>query len=52
VTQSYKLFHALRERGKEVKMFLYPVPGHFPADPYRARVIDRRWMEWFADRLK
>lgn len=52
VTQSYKLFHALRERGKEVKMFLYPVPGHFPADPYRARDIDRRWMEWFADRLK
>ena len=52
VTQSYKLFHALRERGQEVRMFLYPVPGHFPADPYRIRDIDRRWMEWFADRLK
>jgi len=52
VTQSYKLFHALRERGQEVKMFLYPVPGHFPADPYRVRDIDRRWMEWFAERLK
>jgi dipeptidyl aminopeptidase/acylaminoacyl peptidase len=52
VTQSYKLFHALRERGQEVRMFLYPVPGHFPADPYRARDIDRRWMEWFVDRLK
>jgi dipeptidyl aminopeptidase/acylaminoacyl peptidase len=52
VTQSYKLFHALRERGQEVRMFVYPVPGHFPADPYRVRDIDRRWMEWFADRLK
>jgi dipeptidyl aminopeptidase/acylaminoacyl peptidase len=52
VTQSYKLFHALRERGQEVRMFLYPVPGHFPADPYRIRDIDQRWMEWFADRLK
>jgi dipeptidyl aminopeptidase/acylaminoacyl peptidase len=52
VTQSYKLFHALRERGQEVRMFLYPVPGHFPADPYRIRDIDRRWIEWFVDRLK
>jgi len=52
VTQSYKLFHALRERGQPVRMFVYPVPGHFPADPYRARDIDRRWMEWFADQLK
>jgi len=52
VTQSYKLFHALRERGQEVKMVLYPVPGHFPADPYRLRDIDRRWADWFSERLK
>lgn len=52
VTQSYKLFHALRERGQEVRMFLYPVPGHFPADPYRIRDIDRRWADWFSERLK
>jgi dipeptidyl aminopeptidase/acylaminoacyl peptidase len=52
VTQSYKLFHALRERGQEVRMVLYPVPGHFPADPYRIRDIDRRWAEWFSERLQ
>jgi dipeptidyl aminopeptidase/acylaminoacyl peptidase len=52
VTQSYKLLNALRERGQEVKMVVYPVPGHFPADPYRLRDIDRRWADWFSDRLK
>jgi dipeptidyl aminopeptidase/acylaminoacyl peptidase len=52
VTQSYKLYHALRERGQEVKMVLYPVPGHFPADPYRIRDVDRRWADWFSERLK
>jgi dipeptidyl aminopeptidase/acylaminoacyl peptidase len=52
VTQSYKLFNALKERGQDVRMIVYPVPGHSPADPYRARDIDKRWAEWFADRLK
>ena len=51
VTQSYKLFNALRERGQEVRMKLWPVPGHFPADPYRARDIDREWAEYFVQRL-
>lgn len=52
VTQSYKLYNALRERGREVRMVLWPVAGHFPADPYRARDIDRRWAEFFEERLK
>jgi dipeptidyl aminopeptidase/acylaminoacyl peptidase len=52
VTQSYKLFHALRERGQDVKMRLYPVAGHVPADPYRSRDVDRRWADWFSERLQ
>jgi dipeptidyl aminopeptidase/acylaminoacyl peptidase len=52
VTQSYKLFHALQERGQEVKMRLYPVPGHVPADPYRARDVDRHWADWFSEQFK
>jgi dipeptidyl aminopeptidase/acylaminoacyl peptidase len=52
VTQSYKLFNALKERGQDVRMIVYPVAGHSPADPYRARDIDKRWMEWFEERLK
>jgi dipeptidyl aminopeptidase/acylaminoacyl peptidase len=52
VTQSYKLYNALQERGRDVRMKLWPVPGHFPADPYRARDIDREWAEYFVQRLK
>lgn len=52
VTQSYKLYHALQERGQDVRMILWPVPGHFPADPVRARDVHRKWIEWFAERLK
>jgi dipeptidyl aminopeptidase/acylaminoacyl peptidase len=52
VTQSYKLFNALKERGRDVRMKLWPVPGHFPADPYRARDIDREWAEYFVQRLR
>lgn len=52
VTQSYKLLNALKERGQDVRMVLYPVAGHFPADPYRARDVDKRWAEWFEERLK
>ncbi|MCC6929101.1 MAG: S9 family peptidase [Gemmatimonadaceae bacterium] len=52
VTQSYKLYNALKERGREVRMKLWPVAGHFPADPWRARDIDREWAEFFVQRLK
>lgn len=52
VTQSYKLYNALKERGQDVRMVLWPVPGHFPADPWRARDVDRKWAEFFEARLK
>jgi dipeptidyl aminopeptidase/acylaminoacyl peptidase len=52
VTQSYKLYNALKERGQDVRMKIWPVPGHFPADPYRARDIDREWAAYFEQRLK
>ncbi|MEO7964136.1 MAG: S9 family peptidase [Gemmatimonadaceae bacterium] len=52
VTQSYKLYNALRERGQDVRMRLWPVPGHFPGDPWRARDIDREWVGFFEQRLR
>ena len=30
VTQSYELFHALKDNGVPVRFFAYPVGGHFP----------------------
>jgi len=52
VTQSYKLYNALRKRGRDVSMRLWPVSGHVPADPWRARDIHRVWAEWFEERLR
>jgi dipeptidyl aminopeptidase/acylaminoacyl peptidase len=51
VTQSYKLYRALRDRGVETKFVAYPVGGHFPADPIRGRDVYRRWIEWIDQHL-
>jgi len=48
VSQSYKLYHALKDNGTEVSFVAYPVPGHFPADPVHQRDVRRRWVEWIA----
>ena len=46
ITQGYQLFHALKDRGVETRFYAYPVGGHFPADPVRARDVYRRWIDW------
>ncbi|MBX9602390.1 MAG: S9 family peptidase [Bryobacteraceae bacterium] len=46
-TQSYRLYHALRDNNVPVKFFAYPLPGHNAADPVHQRDIDKRWIEWF-----
>ena len=48
VSQSYKLYHALKDNGVEVQFVAYPVPGHFPQDPVHRRDLRRRWVEWIA----
>jgi dipeptidyl aminopeptidase/acylaminoacyl peptidase len=46
VTQSYKLYHVLKDNGVTTQFFAYPIPGHSPADPVRQRDVDRRWIDW------
>ncbi|MGD0573401.1 MAG: S9 family peptidase [Sedimentisphaerales bacterium] len=46
ITQSYKLYHALRDNGVPTKFIAYPTSGHHPKDPVRYRDIYRRWIEW------
>ena len=46
IPQAYKLYHALRDNNVPVKFIAYPVSGHSPADPIRARDVWRRWTEW------
>jgi dipeptidyl aminopeptidase/acylaminoacyl peptidase len=50
-TPAYKLMHALKDNNVPVKFVAYPVPGHFPADPIRARDVYRRWTAWLATYL-
>ena len=52
VTQSYELYHALRDRGVPVKFVAWPVPGHLPGDPVRQSDAFRRWLEWLDQYLK
>jgi dipeptidyl aminopeptidase/acylaminoacyl peptidase len=52
VSQSYKLYHALKDNGVEVQFIAYPVPGHFPSDPVHQRDIRRRWVEWIANHFQ
>ena len=42
---------ALRDNGKDVTFFAYPVDGHFPADPVRTLDLFGRWIDFFARRI-
>jgi dipeptidyl aminopeptidase/acylaminoacyl peptidase len=52
ITQSYQMYHALKDNGIPVRFFAYPVGGHSPDDPIHASDIDRRYVEWFEQYLK
>ncbi len=52
ITQSYQMFHALKDNGVTVKFYAYPVPGHFPSDTVRTMDVYRRWVEWLDQYLK
>lgn len=45
-TQSFKLYHALKDNGVPTKFIAYPIYGHNAPDPVRQRDVQRRWMEW------
>jgi dipeptidyl aminopeptidase/acylaminoacyl peptidase len=52
ITQSYKFYHALKDRGTTVQFWAYPVSGHFPGDPVRQLDVYRRWSGWLESYLK
>ena len=51
ITQSYELYHALKDNGVPTKFYAYPVTGHSPSDPVRQRDVDRRWIGWLKEYL-
>jgi len=52
ITQSYKFYHALKDRGTPVEFWAYPVGGHFPGDPVRSLDVYRRWTDWIVKALQ
>lgn len=52
VSQSYKLYHALKDNEVEVRFIAYPVGGHFPPDPVHQRDVFRRWMGWIENHFE
>ncbi len=52
ITQSYGLYHALKDNHVETAFYAYPVGGHFPSDPIRQMDVDQRWIDWIAAHLR
>ena len=46
ITNSFKMYHALKDNGVTVQFVAYPVHGHFPGDPVRSEDVTRRWLAW------
>lgn len=45
-TQSFKLYHALKDNGVPTRFIAYPIYGHNAGDPVRQRDVQRRWIGW------
>ena len=51
ITQSFQLYHALRDNHVTTQFIAYPVGGHSPTDPVHTRDVDRRWIAWLSKYL-
>jgi dipeptidyl aminopeptidase/acylaminoacyl peptidase len=51
ITESFILYHTLRDNGVKTKFIAYPVAGHSPSDPVHRRDINRRWAAWLEEHL-
>jgi dipeptidyl aminopeptidase/acylaminoacyl peptidase len=52
VSQSYLLYHALKERGVPVEFTVFPRYGHFPSDPVGQESVFRAWTGWIDKWMK
>ncbi len=52
ITNSYEMYHALKDNGVTVKFIAVPVAAHFPDDPVRESDIYRVWLDWLDQYLK
>lgn len=52
ITNSFKMYHALKDNGVPVQFVAYPVHGHFPTDPAQSEDVQMRWLGWVDKYLK
>jgi len=52
ITNSYAMYHALKDNGVTVKFIAIPTAGHDPSDPVHESDRERVWLEWFDKYLK
>ena len=46
VTQSYKLYHVLKDNGVPTKFIAWNIPAHNASDPVRQMEVSRLWLDW------
>jgi len=51
ISESFILYHILRDNGVKAKFIAYPVEGHNPSDPIHRRDRERRWAAWLQEHL-
>ena len=51
ITESFILYHTLRDNGVKTKFIAYPVGGHSPQDPVHQRDVNRRWIDWIKEHI-
>jgi dipeptidyl aminopeptidase/acylaminoacyl peptidase len=52
ITQSFEMYHALKDNGVTTKFFAYPVAGHSPSDLVHTEDVYTRWVDWINHYLK
>ncbi|MBV8353850.1 MAG: S9 family peptidase, partial [Candidatus Eremiobacteraeota bacterium] len=50
--QSFEMYHALKDNGVPVEFRAWPIAGHNPQDPVRARQRLQVWVDWLDRWLK
>ncbi len=51
ITQSYALFHALKERHVPVRFAVFAAATHGPADPRQRAALTRLWLDFLGEHL-
>ena len=46
ISNSYKMYHALKDNGVPVRFMAFPIAAHVPGDPVRSAEWNRLWLEW------